>query len=73
MGRGNDVTTYARSQTHSCATHCALAVTVENGVEWADGGISVCSAVGAQDQPRLTTGPNGGAYYVTHIDMAASW
>ena len=42
----------------------AQLITVENGVEWSDGGISVCSAVGAQDQPRLTTGPNGGAYYV---------
>ena len=42
----------------------AQLITVENGVEWSNGGISVCSAVGAQDQPRLTTGPNGGAYYV---------
>jgi len=39
-------------------------LTLENGVEWLDDGLSVCSAVGAQDQPRLTTDPYGGAYYV---------
>ena len=38
-------------------------VTVENGVEWGNG-IEICSASGAQDQPRLTTDSSGGAYYV---------
>ena len=33
VGRRNAITTYARSETHSCAIHCAKVVTVENEVK----------------------------------------
>ena len=39
-------------------------LTFENGTEWDENGVAICSAEGAQDQPRLTTDSSGGAYYV---------